>query len=171
MINEKLYKTINSTNQTKFKIEKFLKSLENIEKDYNSINVLGQNILSLSGELNIDIPINYSQLITKLTIQIQKIQTLKGNIILNNITVERMYWNYYYQTLHQYKEENKTIGTLHEWKAAFDLTNEEILKYNIFDYLEKWKSYIKIIEDLVQSTLEIVNSGKKTLTVLMDRKW
>lgn len=166
-----IHKLIISNETSRFDISKFKKSSENIEIDYKSINKLGEEILSLSQKLNIDIPIEYSEIITKLAIQIQKIQTLKGNIILNNITVERLYWNYYYKILHDYKREYKTLGTLHEWKAGFDLSNEKILDHNIFDSIEKWKSYIKTTEDLVQSTMEIIHSGKKTLTVLMDRKW
>lgn len=151
-------------------LKQYPEKKKEVKQDYDSITKLGNDIFDISNSLNIDIPIDYTNKVTQLTIRVKQIQTLKANIILNHITMERKYWNAYYTTLHRYKE-TKSIGTKHEWDAAFNLALKEILHKDIFNKLEIWKHLINTAEELVQSTMEIIHSGKKSLTVLMDKKW
>lgn len=151
-------------------LKRYNKIKKQVQSDYKTIETIGSQILEIANSLNIDIPIEYSNKVTQLTIRLKQINTLKSNIQLNHIELERKYWNTYYKTLHKFKEV-ESVGTKHEWDAAFNLALHEILEKDIFNKLEIWKHLINTTEELVQSTMEIIHSGKKSLTVLMDKKW
>ena len=141
-----------------------------VEKDFNVIKILSKEILTITNSLDIDIPIQYSEFITKITIILSTIQTLKSNIILNKLSLNRIYKNAYYSTLHKYTE-TKKIGVKVEWKHAFNIALIELTKTDIYAKLKTWEQLIQQSEELYQSSMEIVQSGKKTLTLLMHNKW
>lgn len=174
---EKNLKIVKTISELFFK--KDIDYLNNYEKykkfvssDYDIIKTKAVEINSVVESMNIDIPVDYSEKILKLSSKLSIIQTLKNNIILNFLTLERIYWTTYYSTLHRFREEVKdNIGTKHEWDAAFNLAIHEVIGKDIYAKIEVWKHLIQTSEDLVQATMEIINSAKKSVTVLMDKKW
>ena len=144
--------------------------IEEVKEDYESIKILSKEILELANNLNVDIPIKYSESITKITISLSKIQTLKSNIINNKTEVERIFNNAYYETLHNWYETQR-IKTKQEWKYAFNLAIFESTGMDIKTRIIRWENIISEIEELYQASMEIVQSGKKTLTVMMHNKW
>ena len=155
---------------SKESLKEYTELNKKVDSDFNGILTLSKEIIAITNSFNIEFPIEYSEFITRVTVLLNSVQTLKSNIVLNKLTLNRIYKNAYYSTLHKFTE-TKKIHVKLEWKHGFNLALIELTKFDIYAKLKTWEQLIQQAEELYQSSMEIVHSGKKTLTLMMHNKW